>query len=37
LAAGPLVSVHRPRGIAHHWQCKTCECDWDTFYRPSLV
>jgi hypothetical protein len=37
LAAGPLVSVHRPRGIAYHWQCKTCECDWDTFYRPSLV
>jgi hypothetical protein len=37
LAAGPLVSVHRPRGIAHHWQCKTCEFDWDTFFRPSLV
>jgi hypothetical protein len=37
LAAAPFVSVHQPRGIAHHWKCKTCEFDWDTSYRPLLV
>jgi hypothetical protein len=38
LAAAPLVSVHRHRGIiAHHWKCKTCEFDWDTVFRPLLV
>jgi hypothetical protein len=38
LAAGPLVSVHRPGGdIGHHWKCNTCEFEWDTIFRPLLV
>ena len=38
MAAAPLLSSHQPGGdIAHHWKCESCECDWDTFFRPLLV